>query len=245
MQKVNSPEICENKIASHNHNAMREANAAKAISNKDIRLKNTFMVRFYKRAIGATTRLLYRIRVTGVDNIPDKGGALLVCNHVSYVDGLIIHSAIKRPVIYIIYEGIYYAKGVHYFLSRNGAIPIAPNREKVKEAIRQAKQYLEEGYLVCIFPEGMLTKTGHMNRFKFGVEWILKECSVPVIPMGLRGLWGSVLSRKYNKNKGLMKFMPRSFRRVIHLNIGKPIVGDIAKINLLQKHVMLLKDKED
>lgn len=197
-------------------------------------------VGFYRLGVKLLVRVLYRARFVGFDAIPKQGGAILVCNHVSYVDGLILDAALDRPIRFVIDDDIYRVPGVHYFMSLYKAIPIAPNRESVQQALDIVSEALDAGELICIFPEGSLTYTGNMTRFKFGVEWMIKRNPVPVIPIALRGLWGSILSRKYIKAK--WPFLPRSFRRKVTAVCGTPIPPELAHINRLQREVMRLKN---
>jgi len=197
---------------------------------------------FFRIGAKWLVRILYRCEFQGFSkNIPEEGPAVLICNHVSYVDGLIINAACNRPVRFIIDEEIYKVPAVKYFMDLNRAIPILPTRSSVKHAISEARAGLEQGDLIVIFPEGFLTYTGNMMRFRFGVEWIVKDMDVPVIPIALGGIWGSVFSRKYRRTKWRM--IPRSFRRKIVAICGKPIPAEKARINHMQREVMILKNK--
>ena len=126
-------------------------------------------------------------------------------------------------------------------LSRS--IPIDANKKDVSFAIAQVGQLLAKGHVVCIFPEGRITSSGNLRRFKFGVEWILEQNPVPVYPIYIKGFWGSIWSRKY-ENKW-HRFIPKDFRRKIELRLGKPLKPTDAKINHLQEIVMNLADDED
>ncbi len=184
---------------------------------------------------------LYRLRILGVQEyIPPTGPAILICNHISFVDGLIIHTAIKRKVYYVIDRKIYETPFVKFFLDRCGAIPIEADRDSVAKALEKVRDVLADGHLVCIFPEGYLSRTGNMRRFKFGVEWMAKENKVDIIPMALKGLWGSIYSRKY---KGKWHWwIPKTLRRRVTLICGEPIPYQDARVNLLQRRVMELKN---
>ncbi len=195
---------------------------------------------FYRYGAKVLTRMIYRTHFINMHNIPDEGPAILICNHISYMDGLLIHTASKRPVTFIIDEEIYRVPAVKYWMDYCGAIPIAPNRQSVERALELTSEALRNGELICIFPEGSLTYTGHMIRFRFGIEWMVKKDPVPVIPMALKGMWGSIFSRKYMYSKH--QWMPRSFRRHVTLICGEPIPPEKAKVNHLQRVVMKLKN---
>ncbi len=198
---------------------------------------------FFRYGAKILTRLLYRCRFIGFDNIPTHGAAILISNHVSYMDGLILHTACKRKVRYIIEKEIYYAPGVHYFMSMANAIPIEPTRHSVERALDEVKRGLAQGDVVCIFPEGQLTYTGNMTRFKFGVEWMAKESQVPIYPIALKGLWGSIFSRRDLEK--WHRWLPKTFRRKVVAICGRPIHPQDARINHLQREIMRLKNEAD
>lgn len=200
----------------------------------------THPVWFYRLGVKVIVRCLYRIRYVDFHHIPETGPAIIICNHVTYMDGMVIDAGLKRPVRFLIDEDIYNVPGVHYFMSLYKAIPIAPNRESVQKALDKVSEALDNGELVCIFPEGSLTYTGNMTRFKFGVEWMLKRNPVPVIPMALRGLWGSIFSRKYLGQR--YPFLPRSLFRKVRAICGPVIPPEMAHVNRLQREVMRLKN---
>lgn len=194
---------------------------------------------FYRYGAKLLVHVMYRARFSGFENIPETGAAILIANHVSYVDGLVINAACKRPVRFIIDEEIYQLPGVNYFMRLNKAIPIAPNKTSVKLALSLVSDALRDGDLVCVFPEGQLTYTGNMTHFRFGIEWMVKNDPVPVIPIALKGLWGSVFSRKYLRSR--FPWVPRSFRRKVSAVCGAPIPPEEAKISHMQRVIMKLK----
>lgn len=195
---------------------------------------------FFRYGIKVLVRLIYRVKFTGFDNIPATGPAILISNHVSYMDGLVIIAACKRPVSFVIDEGIYNVPMIKYFMDLNGGIPIAPRKDSVQSAIEKVTEALKQGKLVCIFPEGSLTYTGNLARFRFGVEWMVQHSNAPVIPMALKGLWGSVYSRKYLEKK--YPWLPKSLFRKVTAICGKPIPPEKATINHMQRVVMELKN---
>lgn len=186
--------------------------------------------------------VLYRLRTIGRDHIPHEGPALLVCNHVTFVDWLIISSACKRPVRFVMYHGFLKIPLLGWLFRDAKVIPIAPAKESgetLEAAYDQIAHDLADGEVVCIFPEGMITKDGRMNAFRPGVEKILRRTPVPVVPMALRGMWGSFFSRKYGRA------MSRPFRRVwsrITLVIGAPVAPEQATAAELMRRVATLGD---
>ncbi|MFD2230037.1 MFS transporter [Alkalimarinus sediminis] len=142
---------------------------------------------------------MYRVTHKDLDVIPDEGPAVIVCNHVSFVDALLIAGAIRRPIRFVMDYQIFKSTLLGPIFRLAKAIPIAP-RHKDEEVYQQAfdsiSKELEQGQLVCIFPEGKLTKTGDINEFRGGVEIILERNSVDVVTIALQGLWGSFFSHK-------------------------------------------------
>lgn len=166
---------------------------------------------------------MYRLRVKGLDKIPEKGAALVVCNHVSFVDSLIVGAASHRPIRFVMYYKIYQAPVLGWIFRMAKAIPIAGKKEDpvlMERAFEEVEKCLAEGELVGIFPEGMITYTGDMNPFRPGVERILEKSPVPVVPMALRGLWGSFFSRRGGP---AMARPPRRFWSKIELEIGDAV----------------------
>lgn len=186
------------------------------------------------------TRFVYRPRYIGFENIPATGPVVLISNHVSYVDGPIIDAGCKREVRYIIDEDIYNLPGVHFLMKLDRAITIAPNRKAVERAFNEISEGLKAGDAVCIFPEGFLTFTGGLGRFRQGIEWIIKRDPVPVIPIAISGLWGSMFSRKYLKSP--LRWLPRHWLRgKVTVLCGKPIPPENVNVNYLQEAVLRLK----
>ncbi|MGC5701253.1 MFS transporter [Pseudomonas sp. NFXW11] len=147
---------------------------------------------------------MYRVEHRNLEQIPDEGAALLVCNHVSFVDALLIGGAVRRPIRFVMYYKIYNLPVLNFIFRTAGTIPIAARHEDLEiydKAFKKIAEYLRDGELVCIFPEGKLTADGEINEFKGGLTRILEETPVPVIPMALQGLWGSFFSR--DPSKGL------------------------------------------
>ena len=140
---------------------------------------------------------MYRVSHKGLENVPDKGAALIACNHVSYVDALLIAGAVRRPIRFIMYKPIFEIPLLNFIFRTGGAIPICSPKED--EAVYTAAmdaiaEGLEQGDLLCIFPEGKLTQDGEMNEFRAGIERIIQRSPAPVIPLALQGLWGGFFS---------------------------------------------------
>src|SRR4051812_35567880 len=131
-----------------------------------------------RRFAHALTRFVYRPHYIGFENIPATGPAILISNHVSYVDGPVIDAGCPRRVRYLIDEELYHLPVLHYLMALDRAIPIAPNRKSVEAAFDQISAGLKAGDLICIFPEGFLTFTGSLGRFRPGNEWIIHRDAV-------------------------------------------------------------------
>jgi 1-acyl-sn-glycerol-3-phosphate acyltransferase len=154
-----------------------------------------FLLRFVAWLLVHT---FYRIRLVHAERIPEEGAAVLVCNHVSYVDAIVIMAESPRPIRFVMDHRIFRTPFFGWLFRHAKAIPIAPAHEDadmLERAYNACAKALSEGDLVCIFPEGKLTKTGDMNPFRHGVTEILRRTQAPVVPMALRGLWGSFWSR--------------------------------------------------
>jgi len=179
-----------------------------------------FALRFAFWLLAST---VYHLRYKGREYLPRRGAALLICNHVSFIDWLVITAACNRPVRFVMDHRIFAAPGVNIIFKLCKAIPIAPAKEsaEVKErAFQSISDALRDGQLVCIFPEGMITHDGKLNTFKPGVERILSADPVPVVAMAIGGLWGSFFSRK---NGPAMKKMPKPTHRTISVYVAPPV----------------------
>jgi len=145
---------------------------------------------------------IYRLEKRGLENIPEKGPAVLVCNHVSFVDPLVILAASPRPIRFVMDHNIFRTPIVSFVFRTGKAIPIAPAKENEKlldEAYDRIAEALEAGELVAIFPEGRITDTGDLYPFRGGIKRIIERTPVPVVPLALKGLWGSFFSRQGGK----------------------------------------------
>jgi 1-acyl-sn-glycerol-3-phosphate acyltransferase len=198
-----------------------------------------FLMRFLSWIL---VNIMYRINVRGLENIPEKGAVLLVSNHVSFMDPLVIGGSIRRPVRFVMDHNIFRIPVLSFIFRTARAIPIAPaheDAEALQKAFDQIDAELAAGEIVCIFPEGKLTKHGELNEFKKGVEKILERRPVPVIPLALRGLWGSFFSR--SGGKGPMSQLPKRFWSRIEVVVTAPVPGDDASATSLQKIVAGLR----
>lgn len=179
----------------------------------------------------------YRLRSRGDKHIPAEGAAVLVCNHVSFVDWLVLAAAIKRPVRFVMYYKFAGIPLLKYLMKHAGVIPIAgksENGEIFEQAFSKISECLSQGELVCIFPEGALTKNGEIQEFKKGIEHILAKNPVPVVPMGLNGLWGSIFSHRDAK---AMTKLPRRIWFPVELVIGQAVNPELATADNLQLKV--------
>ncbi|HLU12347.1 MAG TPA: MFS transporter [Arenimonas sp.] len=187
--------------------------------------------------------LFYRLRIHGVeDNVPDEGPALLVCNHVSYMDPLVISGAVPRPIRFVMYYRIFNTPGLRWVFKAYRAIPIASAKEDpavLEAAFEAIDQALAEGELVCIFPEGGLTRDGEIAPFKPGVEKILARRPVPVVPMALTGLWASMWSKRDSRLGRLRA--PRRLRAAISLIAAPPVPGESTSAAGLEQQVRALR----
>ena len=142
--------------------------------------------------VGSVTRLIYRIKVKGLDKIPQKGGVLLISNHISYVDVLILSAICPRPIRFMSFDRLSQIPGLGFFLQLAGAIPVSSQR--VRGAISDAVATLRAGEVVCIFPEGQMSRRGSLLGLQRGYQLIARQANCPILPVYLDGLWGSIFS---------------------------------------------------
>jgi len=198
-----------------------------------------FTMRFMVWILGHT---MYRVRHINLHNIPDEGAAVVVCNHVSFVDALLLAGASRRPLRFVMHKPIFDVPGLNFIFRTAGAVPItSKNVDPVifKAAFDAVDNYLAEGEVVCIFPEGKLTKTGELDEFKAGIEHIIARRPVPVVPMALKGLWGSFFS--YAEGKAMAK-LPQRFWSRVTIVAGEPVPPEQVTAKLLQQRVQQLLD---
>lgn len=185
------------------------------------------------------THTMYRVKHKNLHHLPEKGGALIVCNHVSYMDALLLSAVCPRLIRFVMEEEYTKLPPIRRFLKRAGVIPIsATNRSSIRNAFKEVERALHEGHIVCIFPEGKLTSDGEVAEFMRGMELIIKRSPVPVIPMVLKGLWGSYFSRyKGRACKGL----PTRFWTKLEIEAGEPISPKEASCETLRQSVSDLR----
>ncbi len=184
-------------------------------------------------ALWALTRTVYRIRVLGRDNIPAKGGALFVCNHVSFVDALLLLASTDRQVRFMMFKGIYDQPWIKPFAKILGVIPISSEqrpREMLK-SLQIASESIRAGEVVCIFAEGQITRLGHLLPFRRGFERIMKGIEAPIIPIALDGVWGSIFS--FNQGRFLWK-LPRRWPYPITVSYGAPLPSTATPFEVRQ-----------
>ena len=197
-----------------------------------------FLMRF---VIWMLVHTVYRLEQRGLEHLPAEGPAVVVANHVSFVDALVIAAASRRPMRFVMDHNIFKIPVLSFVFRTGRAIPIASRKDDpamLERAYDEVARALEAGDLVCIFPEGQITRTGDLNPFRGGVERIVARTPVPVIPMALRGLWGSFFSRYGGAA------MRRPFRRFwsrIEVACGTPIPPEEATAESLTTRVLALR----
>lgn len=198
-----------------------------------------FLMRFLSWILVNT---LYRIRTEGLDHIPEEGPALLVCNHVSYMDALIVAGSVRRPARFVMYHKIFNIPVLSFIFRTARAIPIAGAKEDpelLERAFDAIDAALAEGELVCLFPEGGLTADGEIATFRPGVERILARRPVPVVPLAIRGLWGSIFSRR-DSRRGRARLPRRFWSRLVFV-AGPPVAPEQASAEELERRVRELR----
>jgi hypothetical protein len=197
-----------------------------------------FLLRFLAWIL---VHLIYRLDKRGIDNIPQTGPALLICNHVGFADAIVISAVCPRPVRFIMESGIFKIPVLSTIFRGMKAIPVAPAKEDpevYERAFQIVATELRDDNLVCIFPEGRLTADGEIREFRPGMLRILKETPVPIVPMALTGLWDSMFSRKY---PSIWQRRPRRFWPKIGLRAGTPVDPANVDIETLRQRVMELR----
>ncbi len=171
------------------------------------------------------TRTLYRMRVVGRANVPDEGGVLLTPNHVSFMDGLFVIAAIDRPVKFLIHDSYFNNPMLSPFMRAIGGIPVSSSRskEQIDDALAAAGEALDDGRVVCVFPEGQITRTGTMHQFRRGIERIARGRDAAIVPVFLDRVWGSLFSRA--GGRFLFK-LPERMPYPVTVMYGAPLSAD-------------------
>ena len=193
---------------------------------------------------------VYRFKVVGDAHIPSEGAAIMVCNHVSFVDAVLLMAASPRPIRFVMDHRIFAVPVLGWMFKLAKAIPIAPKSEDpvaYEKAFAAAEQVLKEGDLLAIFPEGGITKNGELQEFKGGIMKIIERAHAtgiapPVIPMALTNLWGSFFSRAEDGGAMVRPFRRGLWSRV-GLNVGEPIASKDVQPAVLQARVATLLAK--
>jgi len=196
-----------------------------------------FLMRF---VIWMLANTIYRLRYTGRDQVPHQGAALLVANHISFIDWFVVTAACRRPVRFVVDHNFFKMPLLGLVFRAAKAIPIAPAKEDAalkERSFGRIAAELRDGNLVCVFPEGQISRDGAMTSFRPGVERILKETPVTVVPVALCGLWGSFFSRKSGK---AMHAVPKPSRRVIDVHVGVPMASTATAVEMERTVAALL-----
>ena len=192
------------------------------------------------------THFVYRFKVRGDEHIPSTGAAILVCNHVSFVDAVLLMAASPRPIRFIMDHRIFATPVLGTLFRLGKAIPIAPQKEDpaaYERAFAEARKVLDEGELLCIFPEGGLTKDGTLGEFKGGVMKVLQTHPVPVVPMVLTNLWGSFFSR-IEQGTAMVKPFRRGLYSPVGLEVGAAVpAAEVTPAGLRQRVQTLLETR--
>jgi acyl-[acyl-carrier-protein]-phospholipid O-acyltransferase/long-chain-fatty-acid--[acyl-carrier-protein] ligase len=177
-----------------------------------------FLIRFM---LWMLTHTIFRIRILGQENVPFRGPALLVSNHVSFVDGLVIGGCIQRFIRFLVWKPIYEMKALHWSFRKMKAIPVGNGGSRdVVHSIQAARREIEAGHVVCIFAEGAISRTGNMLPFRRGMEKIVDGVDAPIIPVHLDGLWGSIFS--FERGRFFWKW-PKRFPYPVTVSFGRPM----------------------
>jgi 1-acyl-sn-glycerol-3-phosphate acyltransferase len=202
---------------------------------------------FLRFVAWVASRFVYRFKVTGDHHIPIEGAAILTCNHVSFIDAVLLMAASPRPIRFVMDHRIFKIPVLGWMFKLAKAIPIAPRSEDpaaYAQAFVDVQAVLKEGDLLAIFPEGGITKDGTLQEFKGGIMKILEDAKAqgiepPVVPMALTNLWGSYFSR-IEKNGAMVRPFRRGMFNRVGLNVGQPIAASVVQPNSLKERVAAL-----
>ena len=177
--------------------------------------------------------LIYKVKVVGAKNIPENGGALIVCNHLSFVDPLVIATSIERPIRFLMFRPLYHIPIIHFVAKNAKAIPVSEDESKkeILKSLITARDAIKNGELVCIFAEGGISRVGNLLKFRRGFETIMKDLDAPIIPAHLDSIWGSIFS--FEGGRFFFK-RPKQIPYPITLSLGKPQNSNIDAFSLRQ-----------
>ncbi len=197
-----------------------------------------FSVRFVAWGLAHT---FYRLKVRGVPNVPAKGGALLVANHVTFVDAILVAAVAGRPVRFLMFRGFLDVPVLGWFARKMNVIPISSSdaREDKDAALQLAAAAAADGDLVCIFAEGALTRSGHLMPFASGLERIAERAGVPILPVALDRLWGSIFS---HEGKRLFWRLPKRLPFKVDVSIGAPLASTATAFEVRQQIQILIAE---
>jgi len=196
-----------------------------------------FLMRFL---VWLLIHTIYRVRVSGEEHIPQDGPVIVASNHVSFVDPLILGGMIRRPVNFVMYHRIYNIPLLRFIFKTGKAIPIAgraENPEILEAAYQRMHKVLAAGNVLGIFPEGRITEDGEIQPFRSGLEKVVAEQPVPVVPVALCNLWGSLFSRR----DPLHKRRPYKLWAHIEMRVGMPIPPQEVTVDRLEAEVRRLR----
>lgn len=198
-----------------------------------------FVLRFFTWIL---TNFLFRLRVHGLENIPKEGAVILACNHITYVDWLILAGTCKRPARFVMYHKYFYVPIVQNLMQQAKVIPICGAKEDpdiLKTALDSISEALKEGEVVCIFPEGRLTPDGELCQFRQGIVRMIERDPVPVVPMAMSNMYGSAFSLA--KGNKMMQLLRNAWRRV-DLDIDPPISPQNFDLEAMKTRIQELLD---
>lgn len=177
------------------------------------------------------TNSIYKIRIVGRDNIPGKGGALFVCNHLSFADALLLIAATDRPIRFLMFKDIYESRWIHPFAKILGAIPVSSTQRprELLQSLQAASDAIRNGEVVCIFAEGQITRLGQLLPFQRGFERIMKDVDAPIIPVALDGVLGSPTSFEHGR---MVRRVPERLPHPVTVSFGVPMPANATHIEV-------------
>jgi len=205
----------------------------------------TVMPEFFLRLVSwLLVHSVYRVEKQGIANIPKEGPALLVCNHVAFVDPALLLGVIPRPARFVMWYGFYEIPVLGNLFKWLNSIPIGNRKQRpelVDEAFDKIAEALDNGELVVVFPEGGITRTGDIAKFQPGIDKIVKRTPVPVVPMAIRGMWGTWSSRKRGR---ALSGIPTSYMKKLTVVAGEPVAAEEASRIVMYDKVLALRGNE-